>query len=376
MLIKDVDIVTEETVLHDGYIVIENGRIKDFGRAEAAPAGGVSLAGLIVMPGFIDTHVHGTKGDDFSDANPQANNRISENLVKEGVSGFLATTTTMSEEDVLRALEALAESSSPGAKNLGIHLEGPFINAKFKGAQNESHIQKGDMETFKRLQKAARGLIRIITLAPEVQDEAFLEALAREDVIISMGHSDAKAADVKKALSLGISRVTHCFNAMRGIHHRDLGLAGMALAHDEIMAEVIADNIHLAPDTLRLLEKTKGADGITLVSDAIRAKGLEDGTYSLGGLDVVVRDGVARLTDGALAGSTLRMDEALANMKKAADATLPALARMLSLNPAKTLGIADETGSIAIGKAADLVFLDDGLAVKKTMVDGQIVFDQ
>jgi len=376
MLIKDVDIVTEETVLHDGYIVIENGRIKDFGRAEAAPAGGVSLTGLIVMPGFIDTHVHGTKGDDFSDANPQANNRISENLVKEGVSGFLATTTTMSEEDVLRALEALAESSSPGAKNLGIHLEGPFINAKFKGAQNESHIQKGDMETFKRLQKAARGLIRIITLAPEVQDEAFLEALAREDVIISMGHSDAKAADVKKALSLGISRVTHCFNAMRGIHHRDLGLAGMALAHDEIMAEVIADNIHLAPDTLRLLEKTKGADGITLVSDAIRAKGLEDGTYSLGGLDVVVRDGVARLTDGALAGSTLRMDEALANMKKAADATLPALARMLSFNPAKTLGIADETGSIAIGKAADLVFLDDGLAVKKTMVDGQIVFDQ
>lgn len=376
MLIKDVDIVTEETVLHDGYIVIENGRIKDFGRAEAAPAGGVSLTGLIVMPGFIDTHVHGTKGDDFSDANPQANNRISENLVKEGVSGFLATTTTMSEEDVLRALEALAESSSPGAKNLGIHLEGPFINAKFKGAQNESHIQKGDMETFKRLQKAARGLIRIITLAPEVQDEAFLEALAREDVIISMGHSDAKAADVKKALSLGISRVTHCFNAMRGIHHRDLGLAGMALAHDEIMAEVIADNIHLAPDTLRLLEKTKGADGITLVSDAIRAKGLEDGTYSLGGLDVVVRDGVARLTDDALAGSTLRMDEALANMKKAADATLPALARMLSFNPAKTLGIADETGSIAIGKAADLVFLDDGLAVKKTMVDGQIVFDQ
>jgi len=376
MLFQDVDIVTEKSVLHDGYIRIENGKIKDFGRAEAAPAGGVSLDGMIVMPGFIDTHVHGTEGDDFSDGDREANDRISKNLLKEGVTAFLATTTTMSEKDILRALKAIKESSPFGAKNLGVHLEGPFINEKFKGAQNASHIRKGDMETFQKLQKAAGGKIRIVTLAPEMQDDSFLEALAKEGVTISMGHSDAKAEDVKKAMEKGIRRVSHCFNAMRGMHHRNLGLAGMALLTDGIMAEVIADNIHLSPDTLRLLEKTKGAENITLVSDAIRAKNLQDGTYTLGGLEVKVKEGVARLEDGALAGSTLTMDTALRNMKDATDARLPALTRMLSLNPAKTLKIDGETGSIAMGKAADLVFLDKDLSVKKTMVGGRIVFEQ
>ncbi|MFH5881853.1 N-acetylglucosamine-6-phosphate deacetylase [Liberiplasma polymorphum] len=373
MLFKDVRIVTPNEVIEKGFIEIETDRIKDFGQI-TKPIDGVSLKGLTVMSGFIDMHIHGTASDDFMDANALGIKRISLNLLKEGTTSFLATTMTQDVKSINKALRVIGHTSCNHAKLLGVHLEGPFINKAYKGAQNENYIIKGTKELFDQFQQESNQLIKLVTLAPEVQDEAFLKYLVDQNIIVSMGHSASNSEDFKHAYNLGIKRVTHCFNAMPQIHHRELGLTGMALLTDDCMCEAIADGIHLSYDTLKLLHKVK-QDNITLVTDSIRAKGLKDGVYDLGGQEVKVKDKIAYTTDNALAGSTLFMNQALKNMNDYVEKDLRVLTKYLSLNPAKQLGLTD-IGEIKKGNIADLVFLDDQFNVVKTMVNGEILYEK
>ncbi len=374
MILTNLHAVLEDRILDDAVIEIEAGRIKDVRKREKEE--GIDLGGAYVLPGFIDTHVHGTDDDDAMDKDPEGIARISKNLLKEGTTAFLSTTMTMSEEDILAALESISSADSPGARRLGIHLEGPFINEAYKGAQNAEYIVKGSEELFRRMNSAARGEIRLVTLAPEKQDMAFLDYLDSEGIVISLGHSDAKAADVETAMAHGARRVTHCYNGMSKFHHRDLGLTGMALYEDALMSEIIADHIHTSPRALDMLAKNKPEDRITLVTDAIRAKNLPDGEYSLGGQKIHVKDGVSRLESGSIAGSTLHLNTALKNMLESTRLDLVQLAKAASTNPARTLGIDDAHGTIAPGKVADLTVLSSDFQVKRTMVDGEFRYER
>jgi len=373
MIYKNIDIILKDRVIEKGFIEFDEGVIKNFGENTDVP--GEDMSGHFIMSGFIDTHVHGTEDNDAMDGDPASIEKISDNLLKEGTTSFYATTMTMAEAKIEAALTAIAKADVKGAKLQGIHLEGPYINPDYKGAQSAEKILKGDKEQFFKWQKLSGDKIKIVTLAPERQDKAFLDALIKEGIVISMGHSSADTADFKRAYELGIKRVTHCFNAMPKIHHRDLGLAGMALLYDDVMCEIIADKIHTSEETLAFFTKLKPADKITLVTDAMRAKNLKDGTYDLGGQEVTVKNGVARTEEGAIAGSTLTLDVALKNMLESTQMGLIELSLTLSLNPAKELGIDNVTGSIDKGKAADLVVLDKTLKVKKTIVDGDVLFE-
>jgi N-acetylglucosamine-6-phosphate deacetylase len=281
---------------------------------------------------------------------------------------------TMDIQAILSALNAYPNATMPGAISLGIHLEGPFISKAFPGAQDPAFIIKGTKTLFDQFQTAAQGHIKLVTLAPEEQDPGFLKYLIEEGIVISMGHSAATETDVENALKLGIKRVTHCYNAMSKLHHRDLGLVGMTLLKDEIEAELIADGIHTTDHAMRLLAKVK-KDKVTIVTDGMRAKGLGEGTYELGGQKITVKDGAARLENGVLAGSVLHMDQALRNMKKIG-LSLPEAVRMMSVQPATTLGLEDKLGQIKEGYVADMVILNQALEIQETYVEGTLKYQK
>jgi len=374
MLLTNLKAVLPDQIMENAAIEIKDGFIKDIRPWKGES--GTDLNGAYVLPGFIDVHVHGTNDDDAMDQNPEAIERISKNLLKEGTTAFLATTMTMSEEDIKKALRAISSASSPGARRLGVHLEGPFINEKFKGAQNAQFIVKGTPELIDAYNEAANGEIRLVTLAPEEQDTDFLDYLQAKGIVVSMGHSDASADDVRIAVNHGVKRVTHCYNGMSKFHHRDLGLTGMALYRDDIMAEIIADKIHTSPEALDFFAKNKPVDQMTLVTDSIRAKNLPDGEYDLGGQKIFVKDGVSRLEAGSIAGSTLRLNEGFRNMLETTRLGIVELAKAASTNPAKTLGIDDTHGTVENGKTADLTVLDKDFNVLKTMVGGDFRYER
>jgi len=373
MIFKNIDVVTKDQVLTHQTVQIKEGKFISINPSKEQDEG-TDYQGCLLVPGFIDLHQHGTSGHDMMDATPQAIEAISEHLLKEGTTRFLATTMTMSEDAILKALKAYPASNPQGAKPLGIHLEGPFISKAFPGAQDPAFIMKGTINLFDAFQAASNGSIKLVTLAPEEQDEAFLKYLIHQGIVVSMGHSAATEKDVEKALKLGIKRVTHCFNAMSKLHHRDLGLVGMTLLHDEIEAELIADGIHTTENAMRLLTKIK-KDKVSIVTDGIRAKGLNEGTYDLGGQMITVKEGSARLDSGVLAGSVLVMDQALRNMVRIG-IHLPEAVRMMSYQPAVTMKVDHELGQIKAGYIADMVMLNQDLQVQKTYVQGTLKFQR
>lgn len=369
MRIKNIDVVTLHDVLKNQTVTIENGHFTKIAPTLDGDSGD-DYSGHIMMPGFIDVHQHGTEGFDMMDGDPQSIEAISKSLLKEGTTRFLATTMTMDEASILKALESVSVAHPEGALPLGIHLEGPYISKSFPGAQDPKNIQKGSIEQFKKFQDASKGAIKLVTLAYEEQDEAFIDYLIEQGIVISMGHSAATEDDVEAALKKGIHRVTHCYNAMSKLHHRDLGLVGMTLLYDDIEAELIADGIHTSEKAMQLLLKLK-RDKITLVTDGIRAKGLADGTYNLGGQEVSVKSGVARLKDGTLAGSTLHLNDAFINIMNLGE-DLVKTSRMLSYHPAQTLKVDYELGQIKEGYIADFVMMDAALSIKKVAVEGHL----
>jgi N-acetylglucosamine-6-phosphate deacetylase len=371
MIFKNIDVVTKDQVLIQQTVQIEEGKFISI-KPSNGEVSGPDYGGYLLVPGFIDLHQHGTSGYDMMDATPNAVEGISKHLLKEGTTRFLATTMTLSKAAIIEALKAYSHSNPKGAKPLGIHLEGPFISKAFPGAQNPPFIMRGSIDLFDAFQKAANGAIKLVTLAPEEQDEAFLKYLIHQGIVLSMGHSAATESEVENALKLGIKRVTHCFNAMSQFNARDLGLVGMTLLHDEIEAELIPDGIHTSDAAIRLLVKIK-KDKVSIVTDGIRAKGLKEGAFDFGGQTIHVKAGAARLERGALAGSMLTMDQALRKMLQLG-IDLPEVVRMLSYNPAITMNQHHHLGQIKENYLADCVVLDQNHHVMETYVEGQLLF--
>lgn len=350
--------------------------IREIGTAPT-DAGTVALPeGAVVLPGFIDPHIHGAGGADAMDGTAAALATISETVAREGTTSFLATTMTESGEAILRALTAVRDCrETPGARLLGVHLEGPFISETCAGAQPREYIAAPDIDVFDRYQAASGGRIRIVTVAPEVPGaDALIRHLAETGVVPSVGHSAAGVADVRRAIACGARSVTHTYNAQSPFRHREIGVAGSALLYDELNCELIADGIHVSPEAIRLLVKNKPRGKMTLITDAMRAKGCPDGVSELGGQTVYVKNGEARLADGTLAGSVLRMNDAVRRMVQVIGLPFTDAVDMATKNTAALLGISDSCGEIACGKRADFTVLDPDFGVLLTVVGGREVY--
>ena len=361
------------------YNLIFDGKIQSIGgNAESADV--ISIPeNATVFPGFSDEHIHGAGGADAMDGPRSALKTIADTIAGEGTTTFLATTMTQSRENILTAMKAVKEyreaAPETGARLLGVHLEGPFIAAAHKGAQPLEYIVKPNIDVFDEYNAASGNAIKIVTLAPEEEGARQLVAHLKElGVVPSIGHTGAKCADIQNAVKAGAKNVTHAYNAQSPLHHREIGTVGSALLYDELNAELIADTIHVSVPAIQLLVKCKPKEKLTLITDAIRAKGLADGESELGGQVVIVKNGEARLKDGTLAGSVLRMNRAVQNLVEKAGVPLLQAVDYATINPARSLGIDGEAGSIRVGKRADFVVLDDKFDVLYTVRDGKIVY--
>ncbi|MBE3575066.1 MAG: N-acetylglucosamine-6-phosphate deacetylase [Firmicutes bacterium] len=339
------------------------------------------LAGAYVSPGFIDVHVHGGGGADFMDATVEACTRVCEEHARHGTTSLLATTLTASPESLQAAVEAAVQARQAagprpsGARILGLHLEGPYLSPAHAGAQDPAFLRAPDREELERLQRLARGAIRMVTLAPELAGAAGVIQWCREQNVVAVaGHTDATYDQAMQAFVSGVRMCTHTFNAMRGLHHREPGTVGAVLDSPTVVAQLIADGIHVHPAAVRLLWRIKGPDGLALITDAMRAEGLRPGTYDLGGLTVQVDGRSARLADGTLAGSLLTMEQAVAHVRVFTGAALAQAVRAATWVPARVLGLADRYGSLEAGKMADLVVLSSAWQVQQTVVGGHRVY--
>ncbi|MEN2983899.1 MAG: N-acetylglucosamine-6-phosphate deacetylase [Dictyoglomaceae bacterium] len=373
-------IITPNRIIEEGAIGIEGSKIiyvgedrnlKDFEEI-------YNFKDFFISPGFIDIHIHGAFGRDVIEGEESALEIISKFIASKGTTGFLPTVLTAPLEDMEKAINAIEnyikkqESKIEGAKILGINLEGPFLNKKYKGAQREDSIIPPDINILKRL---LREKVKLVTIAPEVEGSfEIINYLRERGIIISAGHTDAKTSDMEKAISLGLSHITHIFNGMRPLHHREAGVLGIALVINSLSLEVIADGIHLSPYILKLLIKIKPKEKLILVTDSMMATGLTDGEYQLAGQKVTVNNGKATLYDGTIAGSTLTLNIAVKNMMEMGGINLEDAVFMASYSPALLLGIENRKGSLDVGKDADIVIFDNNFQIRMTIVEGEIVF--
>ncbi|WML45958.1 N-acetylglucosamine-6-phosphate deacetylase [Neobacillus sp. PS3-40] len=385
ILLKNIQIYTEEHIIENGYLkfknekVIELGAMDDLIKTEGFKVIDIPLH-YKAIPGFIDVHIHGVSGADAMDATTEALETMTSSLPGEGTTSLLATTMTQSEKQIEDALvnagDFIQKYQSPGkAEILGIHLEGPFVNPVKAGAQPLQHMVNPTIELFKRWETLSNKNIKLVTLAPEQPGGLeMIRYLKASGIIASIGHSDATYEEVLTAIDAGANHVTHLFNQMTGLHHREPGVVGAALLHDELMAEVIVDGVHVRPEIIKLAYKQKRKEGLILITDSMRAKCLKNGHYDLGGQEVTVGDGKAVLHDGTLAGSILRLGQAVKNISAFTGCSLGDAIEMASVNPAKQLNIYDRKGSINIGKDADIVILDENHEVFMTFCRGELAF--
>lgn len=380
VLLRNVRICLPEK-MKTGHIGIANGKIAEIGEGEPSRQYMKEVDGKnhYALPGFIDGHIHGAAGADTMDATQESLHTIAAWLPNEGTTAFLATTITQDQGAIEAALEQvdLFSAQTGEAELIGVHLEGPFVNPKKAGAQPLSHIQKPDVELFRKWRQLSGGNIRVVTLAPECdEDYRLTELLASERIVASAGHTDASFEQMKEAARHGIGQLTHLCNQMNGIHHRDVGAVGAGFLLSTLSSELIADGIHVAPEMLRLIYQNVGPERLILITDSLRGKGLEDGTYDLGGQAVTVKEGKALLPDGTLAGSMLQMKDAVCNMAAFADASVLDIAKMTAENPAKQYKIYDRKGSLTKGKDADIVLLDDQLTLQATYCRGNLAYQK
>jgi N-acetylglucosamine-6-phosphate deacetylase len=372
--------ILADRICDDAVLVCENGKIIAVGEKRIEVPDLVLTDGYIA-PGYVDIHIHGCQGHDVMDGTSEALQGIAQGLAMHGVTGFLATTLTADLQRLVQVLDLCRqfangqEGARAGAQLLGVHLEGPWINKRYRGAQNEAHVVSPSVADAKALLVAAGGLLKVVTLAPEQpQATEVITYLHQQGVKASVGHTDATYEHVKAALEHGLSHVTHCFNAMRGLHHREPGVVGAAMHHDELTTELIADGVHVHPVVMSILYRIKQAARLVLVSDSMRAVGLGDGEYDLGGLQVQMKNGEARLEDGTLAGSTLTLERAVQNMVRLCHVSVPDAVAMASSTPATVIGYGDRKGRLAAGYDADFLVLDDELNVCKTFVGGELAY--
>lgn len=383
--IKGLKVLGESQVYEDGYVKVDKGQIEDIGLLKDLKVSSEELtyhfpSTFTLIPGMIDIHIHGANGADMMDATFEALDTMTGVLPQEGTTSFLATTLTQGKAAIEMALTNAARYIKEGQKSghaelLGIHLEGPFISKEKAGAQPLEHMVKPSCEQFDHFQVLAGAAIKLVTLAPEEDESLALTKHLRElGVIASIGHSNATYQQVDEAIAAGASHVTHLYNGMSGLHHREPGVVGAALLRDELMAELIVDGVHIRPEVIDLTIQQKGKDHLVLITDAMRAKCLENGIYELGGQPVYVKDGKAALENGSLAGSVLKMKDALKNLLDFTPVSLEDAVQMASANPAIELQIFDRKGSLAVGKDADLVILNEALEVEMTFCRGVLAY--
>ncbi|MHD0317314.1 N-acetylglucosamine-6-phosphate deacetylase [Fusobacterium sp. THCT1E2] len=376
ILLKNGKFVLANRIVSGDLLVID-GKIKKITENEnPLYENGIDLKGKYVVPGFIDAHIHGAYGADAMDGTVEALKTISSFVVKHGTTNFLATTLTSTKEILKNVLEKIAEVQNKeldGANIFGAHMEGPYFDIQYKGAQNEKYMKPAGIEEIKEYLNIKPGLVKLFSLSPK--GDAALEAikfLKENGVIVSVGHSAVYFDDVQKAIKAGLSHSTHTYNGMRGFTHREPGVVGAVLSSDAVMAEVIFDKIHVHPEAVRLMLKAKGVDKVECITDAMSATGLPDGNYKLGELDVYVKDSQARLvSNDALAGSVLTLDKAFKNVIELGYSIFDAV-KMTSTNAAKEFGL--NTGEISEGKDADLVVLNGDYSVNMTFVKGKLKY--
>ncbi|MGE1164659.1 N-acetylglucosamine-6-phosphate deacetylase [Peribacillus simplex] len=383
-IINDLIVHSENETYKNGYIKVVDGKIAEVGPVnQYKHDDDVKVITLSsdyqAIPGAIDIHIHGASNFDAMDATHEALSTMAETLPKEGTTSFLATTMTQTTEAIESALlnagKYIENQSQEHAEIIGVHLEGPFISPVRKGAQPEEHIVDPDVTLFKRWQEMAENQIKLVTLAPEQPNGLDLAAhLKATGVVASIGHSDATYDQIDEAIQAGTTHVTHLYNGMRGLHHREPGVLGAAYLRDELYVELIADGIHCRPEMIKLAYNQITSERMILITDSLRAKWLEKGTYDLGGQPVYVNETKATLSDGTLAGSILKMNDAIKNTMEYTDCSMTDIIKMTAENPAKQLRIFDRKGSIQVGKDADLVILNDRLDVEMTFCRGNLAF--
>ena len=384
-------------LLENPEVTIEDGRIASIaGQTESSPRktspsdsdpkevatnGTLDFAEAMLAPAFFDVHIHGAAGHDVMEADPEALSAIGGFLAAHGTGSYLATTVTAPLDATLRAVSGLAkliekpellEGGQATARPVGIHLEGPFLSHAKCGVQPAEHLLAPDIAIFNRLIEAAEGHIRLMTVAPELAGaiELIAHATAR-GVRVSLGHSNASAAETRAAIAAGAVSATHTFNAMRPLDHRGPGILGTVLTDDSLFAELIADGIHVAPEMVKLWWRAKGAERAILVTDAISAAGMPDGEYQLGDFTVQVAEGRATAR-GVLAGSVLTLDRAFTNFMAFTGAPIEQALRLLTVNPAAMIELEGEVGSLKVGQTADIVAVDAAGRLLKSIVAGRI----
>jgi N-acetylglucosamine-6-phosphate deacetylase len=365
-------------LVEDRVIVACSSRV-----SRAVPQGArvVDFGDGILAPGFVDIHIHGSAGQDVMEVNASGLSAMEQLLFKHGVTSYFPTTVTAPLDQTWSALDRLAnaietasrddDSRTDRARPLGIHLEGPFLSHVRRGVHPPENLLLPTLPTFDRFWQAARGHIRVMTIAPELEGarEVIAEA-ARRGVCVSLGHSDADLSSTRAAVAAGARHATHTFNAMRPLDHRAPGIIGEVLTDSRLTADIIADGIHLDPIIVELFLKAKGPEAAVLISDAISATGMPDGRYRLGTFEVEVKDGRC-LVDGKLAGSVLTMDRAVRNVMQFAHWDLQQALRLATLNPARVAGLANR-GKLEVGAEADFVVLSPKGEVRRTIIRGEV----
>jgi N-acetylglucosamine-6-phosphate deacetylase len=382
-------ILTPLEAIENGLVLIEDGSIRAVGSREgfAVPSGArfVDLGERLLAPGFIDVHIHGGAGRDVMEATPDALQAVARMLAEHGTTSFFPTTLTATPAAFLRSLQGLGSaiaswrgsSGEPLAEPLGVHLEGPFLSEPCRGAHPREHLQKPSLHFLRQCLEAGKGFARILTVAPELEGalEVQSEAL-RAGVKVALGHSSATYEQAERAIEAGASHAVHVFNAMRPFAHRDPGILGAVLTDDRVVAEVIADGVHVSAPALRLLLRAKRVSGIVLVTDAVSATGMCPGRYTLGEMEISLGDDprsglpACRNAEGKLAGSVLTQDRAVRNMAASTGASFRDAVQMATLNPARLLGLEHRKGCLQPGADADLVVLEPGGAVSGVMAGG------
>ncbi len=366
--------VTGQAVLFDSKIVgiVPENEVKDCEIIDAK--------GKYVLPGLVDMHIHGYLGEDASDGKAEGIRTMARGIAKNGVTSWLPTTMTVSYAELEAAFEAIRTvkketegDAFDGAQIMGINAEGPFINPSKKGAQAVEHIRPADADFI----ISNSDIIRVFTIAPEMPAalECIREVTAKTNVLASMGHTAANYDEAKAGIEAGVRHATHLFNAMTPLNHRDPGVVGAALADDRVSAEMIADTFHISADLFALVAKVKG-DKLVLITDCTRAGGLADGEYTLGGQPIFVKGIECRLKDGTIAGSVLKLNNAVRNVRAHTGLPIEQVVRMASLNPARVIGAAETKGSLEAGKDADIIIADEDFGVCRTIIAGETVYEK
>lgn len=376
LIMKD-RVIYDSVIIFDTKIrkIVSNDNFLEYKKNHKEKVQIIDAKGRYVSPGLIDIHIHGSGGYDTMDATMEALKVISTTIAANGVTAYLPTTMTMDTISIYKVLDAGREAmkiETNGAKILGVHMEGPFINEKYKGAQKADNIIKPSYDLIKDY----LDIIKIITLAPEKdENHSFIKKVKdNSKITLSVGHSDASFDEVMKAIEDGITHATHTFNAMTPLNHREPGIVG-AIFTSDITCELIADLIHVHPAIFNILINAVHKEKIVLITDSMRAGCMKSGNYDLGGQKVIVKDGAARLQDGTLAGSVLTLNKAVLNMSRNSDLKIYEVVAMATLNPAKVINMDNKKGSLELGYDADIAIFNDDIDVFSTIIDGKIVYE-